>query len=298
MEILSAPFDLPGSAGERVRGEIRRPADAVGPVPVVLVLHGFKAFRQWGFFPWFGERIAALGFASVVFDFSHNGTDGTGTGYPRPDLFRKMSWRTHQDDLGAVLEALVAGRLPGGPVLDPTRVALVGHSLGGGLAVIEAARRPGFRCVVGLAPVNRADRFSPREKESWRARGELPIVNSRTGEVLPLGLGYLDDAERRAEELDVVAAAARLPCPLLVVHGADDTSVPFPEGHSLVESAIAAGRPARFAKIPGTQHTFDVVHPFAGETPALLRAWQEISSFLVTYLLRFNPLDPPRGREP
>lgn len=288
METVAEGFDIAGSRGERVRGEVRRPARPAGAVPVVIVLHGFKAFRRWGFFPWFGERIAGLGFASVVFDFSHNGTGPDGEAYPRKDLFRAMSWRTHQEDVAAVLEALVGGALPGAPFLDPGRTALVGHSLGGGLAVLEAARRPGFRCVAGLAPVNRAGRFSPRERETWRAKGELPVVNSRTGEVLALGLGYLEDAERRAAELDVAAAAARLPCPLLVIHGAEDTSVPPEEGLSLVEAAIAAGRPARFARVPRTQHTFDVVHPFAGETPALLHAWRELSAFLETYLVRFD----------
>jgi dipeptidyl aminopeptidase/acylaminoacyl peptidase len=76
-----------------------------------------------------------------------------------------------------------------------------------------------------------------------------------------------------------------------VVHGEDDTRVPPAEGRSLVESAIASGRAARFALVPGTQHTFDAVHPFAGETPALLHAWKELSSFLTTYLVRFDPAE-------
>ena len=288
MDLTTETFDLQGAAGERVRGEVRRPTGRPGPLPVVLVLHGFKAFRRWGFFPWFGERIAGRGFASVVFDFSHNGTDAAGEAYPRGDLFRRMTWGTHQADLDAVLAAVRGGTLPGASAMDPGRVALVGHSMGGGLAVLQALRTPGLRCVAGLAPVNRADRFSQGEKETWRAKGELPIVNTRTGEVLPLGLGHLEDAEARRGELDAAAAAARLPCPLLVVHGEDDTSVPPAEGRSLVESAIAGGRPARFALVPGTQHTFDAVHPFAGETPALLHAWRELAAFLETYLVRFD----------
>jgi len=291
MDLAIEPFDLAGAGGERVRGEVRRPAGRPGPLPVVFVLHGFKAFRRWGFFPWFAERIAGLGFASVLFDFSHNGTGASGEAYPRKDLFRRMTWATHLADLDALAEALRAGGLPGGPALDPGRAAFVGHSLGGGLAVLMGARTPGVRCVAGLAPVARADRFSAREKAAWREKGELPVVNSRTGEVLPLGIGYLEDAESNAPERDAAAAAARLPCPLLVVHGAGDTSVPPDEGRSLVEAAIAAGRPARFALVPGTQHTFDAVHPFAGETPALHQAWKELSSFLVTYLVRFDPAE-------
>jgi dienelactone hydrolase len=291
VEIETHPFDLAGSGGERVRGEVRLPAGRGGPVPVVILLHGFKGFRRWGFFPWFSERIAEKGWAAVTFDFSRAGTDASGEAYPRKDLFRAATWKTHQEDLAAVRDALRDRALPAAGSLDPARVALVGHSLGGGLAVLDAARRGGVRCVAGLAPVSRADRFSEKEKATWRAKGELPIVNTRTGEVLPLGVGYLEDAEARAAELDVAAAAARLACPLLVVHGAEDTSVPPEEGRSLVEAAIAAGRPARFALLPGTQHTFDAVHPFVGPTPALREAWKELAGFLETFLVRFDPAE-------
>jgi len=288
VDLLCETFELTGSRGETVRGDLRRPSGRPGPFPVVVVCHGFKAFRRWGFFPWFGERIAERGFASVVFDFSHNGTDARGEGYPRKDLFRAATWRTHQEDLAAVVAAARGGGLPGAPTLDPSRIAIAGHSLGGGLAVLHAARDRGIRCVAGLAPVRGADRWSEGEKEVWRRKGELPIVNTRTGEVLPLGLGWLEDAEARAAELDAVAAAARLACPLLVVHGEEDTSVPPAEGRALAESAIAAGRPARFVSVPGTQHTFDAVHPFAGETPALLHAWRELAAFLDAFLVRFD----------
>ena len=296
MEIATEAFDLAGARGERVRGDLRRPAGRLDRVPVVLVLHGFKGFRKWGFFPWLGERIAEAGFASLVFDFSHNGTDAAGEAYPRKDLFRAASWRTHQEDLEAVLTGLRSGSLPGASALDPGKIALLGHSLGGGLAVVRAAADPDLRCVAALAPVNRADRFSPREKETWRAKGELPVLNTRTGEVLPLGVGFLEDAEARAAELDAAAAAARLSCPLLVVHGEEDTSVPPAEGRSLVESAIAAGRAARWSPLAGTQHTFDAVHPFAGPTPALLRAWAEVRAFLETYLVRFDPAETRAAR--
>jgi dienelactone hydrolase len=289
-------FDIAGSGGERIRGEVRGTATGGGKVPVVVILHGFKGFRNWGFFPWLAERVAGLGFASVLFDFSHNGTDASGEAYPRKDLFRSSSWRTHQEDLEAVLAAVRGGTLPGGEGLDPSRLALLGHSLGGGLAVLRAASDRGIRCVAALAPVARADRFSEGEKATWRAKGELPILNTRTGEVLPLGIGFLEDAEARRAELDVAAAAVRLACPLLVVHGAGDTSVPPEEGRSIVESAIAAGRPARFALLPRTQHTFDAVHPFAGETDALRQAWKEVSSFLGTYLVRFDPAETAAQR--
>ncbi len=284
MEPEVAPFELPGADGEAVRGEVRA-LPGGGPRPAVVVMHGFKGFRGWGFFPWLGRRLAEAGFAGVTFDFSHNGTDASGSAYPRKDLFERSTWRTHQEDLRAVLAALRGRAFPAAARADPARLALLGHSLGGGLAVLQAAADPGVRAVVGWAPVSTPGHSSPEENARWRRLGRLPIVNSRTGEVLPLGTGFLDDLEARREALDVVAAAGRGSFPLLVVHGEEDTSVPPREGRALVEARQAAGRGARLALLPGTQHTFDAVHPFAGPTPALEKAWAETVGFLRTCLL-------------
>jgi dienelactone hydrolase len=289
------PFSLEGAAGEALRGDLRLPPGP-GPHPVVLVLHGFKGFRRWGFFPWIGESLARLGFATVTPDISHNGTDAAGDAYPRRDLFLRSSWATHQEDLRRLVAAVRGGALPGAASLDPARLALLGHSLGGALAVLHAAEDPAVRAVVALAPVAGPDRFAPAQKARWRETGRLPIVNTRTGEVLELGVGFLDDAERRAAALDARRAATALPCPLLVVHGDEDTSVPAAEGRSLVEAAIAAGRPARLRLLRGTQHTFDAVHPFAGPTPALEAAFCEAAAFLETYLVRMDGRLPVPAR--
>src|SRR5947207_2312994 len=42
--------------------------------------------------------------------------------------------------------------------LDVSRLGLVGHSFGGAAVVWEAASDPRVKCVVGLAPVNQANR--------------------------------------------------------------------------------------------------------------------------------------------
>ncbi len=296
------PFSIPGARGEALRGDVFLPAEGRRPAPVAILLHGFKGFRRWGFFPWTAARLAERGIAVVLPDLSHNGTDASGDAYPRKDLFEASSWATHQEDLRLLVAALREGRLPAGEALDPARLGLLGHSLGGGLAVLHARGDDGIAAVAAWAPVSRADRFRPEEKERWRRLGRLPILNTRTGEELPLGVGFLDDAERRAAALDVARAATGLACPLLVIHGEEDTSVPVAEGRSLVEGAIAAGRPARFRGLRGTQHTFDAVHPFAGPTPALEAAMVETAAFLETYLVRFDPgvmaalRRPPRAR--
>ena len=48
------------------------------PRPAVLVLHGFKGFKDWGMFPPLAERLALAGFSAVSPNFSGSGVDDAG----------------------------------------------------------------------------------------------------------------------------------------------------------------------------------------------------------------------------
>ena len=77
---------IPGALGEiliDVRASARR-----HPAPAVLVVHGFKGFKDWGMFPPFSERLARAGFAAVTPSLSGSGVDGDGR-FALPDRFRR-----------------------------------------------------------------------------------------------------------------------------------------------------------------------------------------------------------------
>jgi len=46
--------------------------------PAVVVVHGFKGFKDWGMFPRLAERLAQAGFSAVSFNMSGSGVDDTG----------------------------------------------------------------------------------------------------------------------------------------------------------------------------------------------------------------------------
>ena len=101
-------------------------------------------------------------------------------------------------------------------------------------------------------------------------KGRIEILNSRTGQLLPLGVALLEDTERNAARLDVLGAASRLRVPYLVVHGTDDESVSVADGVRLAESGPADS--TRLQLIEGAGHTFGAVHPFQGTTGHLTQA--------------------------
>ena len=262
------PFTLESAPGVRLQGLVNLP-DAPGPRPAVVICHGFKGFMEWGFFPALAELLAARGFVALRFNFSGSGMEPGRDVATDLEGFRNSSFSGDLRDLTAVLEAapsLAAGRI------DPQRIGLLGHSRGGGGALLGAAQeswKDRIRALVTWAAVSTFDRFSDEQKAAWRESGELLIPNARTGQELPIAVSCLDDLEENRSALDLGAAARRRRSPWLIVHGERDETVPVAEAHTL---RAAAAQPATLEVIDGASHTFDCRHPFVGPTPALITA--------------------------
>jgi uncharacterized protein len=264
----TVPFTLETGAAV-LRGLVDLP-DEPGERPAVVICHGFKGFMEWGFFPSLAALLAERGFVAVRFNLSGAGMLPGDEVVTDPGAFRENTYSRELADLLAVLDAVGETIAPGR--VDRRRLGLFGHSRGGGDALLAAARAPWretVRALVTWAAISHVDRFTPEQKRDWRRDGELPVVNARTGQRLALGLGLLRDVEERRPELDLLAAAAARRAPWLIVHGAEDESVPVAEGHAL---AARAGGEKELLVIDGANHTFGSRHPFAGPTPQLVQA--------------------------
>ena len=257
-------------------GEILVDVRAAGrdaPRPAVVVVHGFKGFKDWGLWPSLAERLARAGFSAVTLNLSGSGVDDTGE-FVFPERFGHNTFSAELQDLRRVADALVAGELG---VAPPTPLGLLGHSRGGGIAILHAAEDSRVRALVTWAAISTVERWPPATRASWRAAGVSPVENTRTHQVLPLYPDVLDDIERNAEALDIEAAAGRIAAPWLIVHGSEDEAVALAEGR-LLASAAPPGT-SRFLEIEGTGHTFGAAHPWSGATPELERALNATLAF-------------------
>lgn len=128
------------SAGTTIAAWLYRPVDAdAGPVPCVVMAHGFSATRRDGLEP-FAERFADAGLGVLVFDYRGFGDSG---GEPR----QVISIAAQQEDYRAAIAA--AAQVPW---VDPSRIALFGSSFSGGHVVSVAADAPLVAAVVSQAP--------------------------------------------------------------------------------------------------------------------------------------------------
>jgi uncharacterized protein len=240
------------------------------PRALVVVVHGFKGFKDWGFFPWLAQRLTQHHLAVCRFNMSRSGIGDDPETFSRLDLFEHDTYSTQLDDLRRVV-AYAQERFPRLPTF------LLGHSRGGGIAILGAADVPRLEGVIVWAPIATAGRWDEATKRKWRADGVREEVNSRTNQVMRMSTRILDDYEANAERLDVAAAASRLQVPLLVIHGERDESVPVEEGKLLASRAPDAS----MVIVKRAGHTFNAIHPLV-HVPFELVLAAEISAHFAT----------------
>ncbi len=230
-----------------------------------MVVHGFKGFKDWGFFPHVCEHLAAAGFAVVSFNFSRNGVGEDFGEFTELDSFAANTLSCELDELSAIVDETISGELL---PRRPRTVGLLGHSRGGGQVVLGAAADERIGAVVTWAAVSHFDRWTEESKEQWRQDGYVAVLNQRTGQQMPLNVTLLEDYEANHVRLDIQRAAGRIEAPWLIVHGNRDDTVPAEEADVLAR----ASQGARIVLVDGAGHTFEARHPFEGPPPQLQEA--------------------------
>ena len=141
---------------------------ASAPYPGIAFAHGFSMFGLTD------------GMADNAGNGQHLASWGYVTAIPRlPD-----DAETRVTNLRAVLTYLETQTATPGSFLyqkvDVSRLATVGHSLGGSTALAAAARDNRVKAVVGLDPVNHGG-MPGQTQEMWNAAAEAPLISAPTG---------------------------------------------------------------------------------------------------------------------
>ena len=262
--MIHLPFRREPRPGEVIRGDVRIPE---GPPPrsAVVVVHGFKGFKDWGFFPHVCTRLVGAGYAVVSFNFSRNGVGEDPNEFSELERFASNTLSLELDQLSTVLDETISGDLL---PRRPWTLGLLGHSRGGGQAVLGAAADDRVAALVTWAAVSHFDRWTDETKALWREEGHVVVLNQRTGQQMPLNLTLLEDYEANRDRLDIQGAAGRLQAPWLIIHGQDDLTVRPEEADALARASTGA----RVALIEKAGHTFEVGHPFQGPSLQLEQA--------------------------
>ncbi len=263
-------FVLPSDEGLQIHGELTLP---LHPRSLVIVVHGFKGFMDWGFFPWLADHLAKHELAVCRFNMSRCGMNGRGDEFDRLDLFEGDTYSTQIADLRTV-----ANYCRSQFTTLPT--FLLGHSRGGGVALLAAEEIEELAGVITWNAISRVDRWDQPTIAQWRRDGHMDVLNARTKQVMRMSARMLDDVEENLARLDIGAAAARLRVPLFVVHGGRDESVP------MAEAEVIASRATDVSKmiIANATHTFNAIHPLITVPKELALAGELAAHFCNAYV--------------
>jgi uncharacterized protein len=279
--MTAVPFSLEvGKEDRNIRGEVFTGKPSAS-TPVLVICHGFKGFKDWGFFPYAAEELATRGFTVITFNFSMNGVGEVPDQFTELDKFARNTYSREQEDLTLLFAALRTGRLPLPDDADIQRIGLIGHSRGGANSLLFALDHPAEVQAVALwNSIANVDLFSPQMKQEMKEQGKTVIVNARTQQEMPILAEVLEDIESHREQFDILGRLSQLHQPLLILQGDEDLAVPV---HTAVDIDKRAPQ-SQLHILLGANHTFGAVHPFQGTTPHLSEALDKTASFFHYHL--------------
>jgi fermentation-respiration switch protein FrsA (DUF1100 family) len=199
--------------------------------------------------------------AFLKFNFSMNGVKPDQlTEISDLEAFANNNYTIELEDLDEVLNWIdkTAEELH----IDSKQIFLIGHSRGGGIALLKSAEEKRVKRLVLWASLSEFESFFRKETiQEWNENGVVYAANKRTGQQLPLNKQFYDNYLKNKEKLDLNQAAKLLSIPLLIIHGTNDESVPVSHAESLYETVTHS----IFVKVEGGDHTFGAKHPFDKE---------------------------------
>ena len=224
--------------GRSIHGKIHTPKiekkmkvnGAVDTTATVVFLHGFKGYMDWGAWDLVGEAFASAGMRFIRFNFTHNGTSpDQPTDFVDLEAFAQNNYSLELAEARAVLHW--SAQQWEGPL------HLIGHSRGGGIAVLAAALGQVDRLAIWAGVSDFADRFPHGDAlEAWRSSGRLDMLNGRTGQMMHCNYQHFENFQTHHSALDIPKAARSFDRPALVIHGSSDGAVSESNAHALADA--------------------------------------------------------------
>lgn len=209
-------------------------------LPLVVMPHGGPQARDEPGFDWWAQALASRGYAVLQPQF--RGSDGFGVAHTRAGYGQ---WgRLMQTDLSDGVRWLV-----GQGTVDPARVCIVGASYGGYAAMAGVSLDPGvYRCAVSVAGVSDLRKFLAWKKEETGGSNTLGVRFWRRY------LGTDQGGDAILSQISPLQNAERFYAPILLIHGKDDTVVPYDQSDALAKALKRAGKPVELITLQGEDH--------------------------------------------
>ncbi|WP_247712482.1 alpha/beta hydrolase family protein [Qipengyuania xiapuensis] len=230
-------------------------------LPLVMLPHGGPHAHDREQFDWWAQAFASRGYA--VFQPNFRGSTN------REQAFKLAGYgewgRKMQTDLSDGLAALAEKG-----IVDPDRACIVGASYGGYAALAGVTLQQGlYQCAVAVAPVSD---IGDMYNEDYRASGRQRITKAALLEQLgPKDRWDAVSPRRHADQADA---------PIMLIHGEDDTVVPYDHSYKMADKLKDAGKPYELVTLEGEDHWL-----------SLSSTRQQMLEAAVGFVEKHNPAD-------
>lgn len=230
------------SNGLKISGVLHIPVGK-GPFPLIVANHGYIApsvYTRGRGLKREEDYFSKNGFAVLHSDYrGHAASD------PSPDT--RKAYDAGLEYSMDVINGIKALKKANIPEIDTNRIGMLGHSMGGGIALNIAVAYPELvRAFVLYAPVS-GDAW--RNFERWRSERD---DDDRTIEVL----GSSSDNPNAWLKLSSATRLSEVLSPVLIVHGDKDNDVPVEWSRELYAALTQLRKDADYIELEGEKHEF------------------------------------------
>jgi dipeptidyl aminopeptidase/acylaminoacyl peptidase len=244
-EGLGLPLEVrrivyPAGDGLQIPALLTLPAGrAATRLPLIILPHGGPAVADKAGFDWWSQALAAQGYAVLRPNYRGSALSWKYMSSGFGEWGRKM-----QSDLSDGVRYLAKEG-----IVDASRVCIVGGSYGGYAALAGVSLDPDvYRCAVSIAGISDLQRF-------------LKWVNARTAFSGRESERYWDRYMGASSADDPVLATLSplrhidaIKVPVLLIHGRDDTVVPFEQSDVMFAALKAAKKPVEMVALKQEDH--------------------------------------------
>lgn len=279
--MIRKTIHIQNNSSEDIYIDLRHRED-IKNAPAIIIVHGFKGFKNWGFFPDISERLALAGYVTFTPNFSRNGIGYDYNTFQNLDKFAQNTISHELNDLQTIIDNIKSQKIAK-KTASLEKFALLGHSKGGGICILKAAELGDeIQAVVTLSSVNTFFKFTNEQIKQWGKNGVIEIENSRTKQMMPINKTFLDDLNKNKKAFDILKAVQKIENPSLFIHGNMDETVSHSESEAIHDKCSAFVK--RLEIIEEGSHTYGITHPFKSATKQYLIVCDLVENWFDNYL--------------
>ena len=206
-------------------------------LPLIVLPHGGPAAADTLDFDWWAQALAEQGYAVLQPNFRGSILDSQFLQAGFGEWGRKM-----QTDLSDGVRYLAHEG-----TIDPKRVCIVGASYGGYAALAGVTIESGvYRCAVSVAGIS-----DLRRLRKWLAAYSSLGISQRYWDRF---IGTADQKDPALLAISPIEHVAAVTVPVLLIHGRDDTVVPYEQSDVMLDALKHAGKSVQMVTLKQEDH--------------------------------------------